>query len=398
MKILYLCYVWPEPTSSAAGVRSREWIRWLSETGAQLIVASAASKSVRSFDIEQEFPGVQSKTIALNSAQFDSWLVQHSFDLVLYDRFVVEEQFGGRVARALPRAIQWMDTQDLHSLRIGREAELGLQDVQLAQEIRVRELAAIYRVDRTFVVSSAELTILSGLGFACDQVGYLPWPVQRECISAVPRNLNKAVWIGNCKHPPNKDGLKWFISEIWPALHSYHSSLSLDLWGPYAATEWTKALKHGRGQIRYRGPWDGSAQALLSQYGFSVAPLRYGAGLKGKVLESLAAGTPVIGTPIAWEGIRPVDSGEDSWVCESNESWIRRFREWSEPDQWTKIQAWGFNRIAQEFSREGLDPKFRAEFSARAKTNHLISSMLRYHTMRSTEYFSKWVELKRQLS
>ena len=171
-----ISYVWPEPQSSAAGLRDLNLIEGLRQAGHEVIIASAAQNEPGRILCEQwarEKPGVSVHPILLNDSSFDLWIARLRPELVVLDRFVTEEQFGWRVRESSPESLLVLDTQDLHFLRASREAALrkSLREGSWSRvdsgiprewdaDLVCRELASIHRVDLTWLVSGDERRIL----------------------------------------------------------------------------------------------------------------------------------------------------------------------------------------------------------------------------------------------
>ena len=118
-KLLVIGFVWPEPNSSAAGTRLMQIIDCFKNQGFTVVFASTASYS----DYMVSLPdfSIQKHSIVLNDSSFDAFVSDLQPNVVLFDRFMVEEQFGWRVAENCPDAIRVLDTEDLHSLRLARQ-------------------------------------------------------------------------------------------------------------------------------------------------------------------------------------------------------------------------------------------------------------------------------------
>ena len=120
---LIIGYVWPEPGSSAAGRHMLEIIRVLQAAHWQLTFASAAAPSDKAIDLQGM--GIAVAAIELNSDSFDAWLCSLNPQLVIFDRYFTEEQYGWRVSRNCPEAMRVLDTEDLHCLRESRSRMIG---------------------------------------------------------------------------------------------------------------------------------------------------------------------------------------------------------------------------------------------------------------------------------
>ena len=118
-KVLILGFVWPEPKSSAAGSRMLQLIEQFQKQDYDITFASAAKTSDNSFDLKAI--NVETKAILLNDASFDTFISELDPNIVVFDRFMTEEQFGWRVAEQCPDALRILDTEDFHGLRMARE-------------------------------------------------------------------------------------------------------------------------------------------------------------------------------------------------------------------------------------------------------------------------------------
>ena len=119
MNCLIIGKVWPEPTSTAAGRRTYDVIKALQLGYWQVHFASAAQRGEHALDLKAI--GVTTHEITVNDAAFDPWVEALAPQVVIFDRFMTEEQFGWRVAQRCPEAVRVLDTSDLHCLRLARE-------------------------------------------------------------------------------------------------------------------------------------------------------------------------------------------------------------------------------------------------------------------------------------
>ena len=117
--ILIIGTVWPEPNSSAAGSRTMQLIEQFQKRNWKITFACAAADSQFSIDFEKY--GIDKVSIALNNSSFDAFIKNLQPTIVLFDRFMMEEQFGWRVAENCPDALRILDTIDLHCLRLARQ-------------------------------------------------------------------------------------------------------------------------------------------------------------------------------------------------------------------------------------------------------------------------------------
>ena len=173
-RLLYISTVWPETRASAAGVRSFQMLKYLSR---DMEVACASISKETQYKAETESIA-NTKAFSVpcspNDSRFDEELTKYDPDVVVFERFMLEEMFGWRVRKTLPNALRILDTQDLHFVRRCREREVSnvrpgefnaqnLRDIKISgseDEFMLREIASIVRCDATLLVSTFELELL----------------------------------------------------------------------------------------------------------------------------------------------------------------------------------------------------------------------------------------------
>ena len=161
-KILVIGYVWPEPNSSAAGSHIMSIMRLFLSQNWKVEFSTPCALSEHMIDLEKE--GISSKSIELNSDSFDEYIKQFNPNIVMFDRFMMEEQFGWRVEKNCPDALKILDTEDLQCLRNARHQALKenreMNKSDLFSDLAKREIAAILRCDISLIISSYEMTLL----------------------------------------------------------------------------------------------------------------------------------------------------------------------------------------------------------------------------------------------
>ncbi|MEM1002989.1 MAG: glycosyltransferase family 4 protein, partial [Bacteroidota bacterium] len=307
--LLIIGLVWPEPSSSAAGWRMLQLIQLFKELEYQIIFASAAQKSERSFDFTTINVAVAS--IELNSASFDRFIKELSPDVVMFDRFISEEQFGWRVSEQVPSAIRILDAEDFHGLRKARELALKqglkLNVEHLQNDLTKRELVSMYRCDLTLVISEAEIDILSKqFQFPEALMLYIPFLLDESELQNLSSPVgfeqrNHLMTVGNFLHPPNADAVDYLKKVIWPQIRAKLPNAELHIYGAYE-TNRAKQYSNTKDGYIIKGTVPKIAE-VMSQYRVCLAPLRFGAGLKGKLFDAMKTGTPAIMTNIAAEGL-----------------------------------------------------------------------------------------------
>ncbi len=399
MHCLIIGKVWPEPGSTAAGRRTQDILHALQAAGYRVSFACAARPSEHRLDLAAL--GVDSHTVQPNDADFDTWIAQLAPDVVIFDRFMIEEQFGWRVETACPQSLRVLDTSDLHCLREARQTQLKKGgNLDLYNEIALREIAAIHRSDLTLMISEYEMAVLrETFAIPEEQIAYWPFILERcDDTFAGFDERQHFIMIGSFMHPPNVDAARWCKQAIWPLIRKELPQAELHCYGSYG--EKFKGELHSPKQgFHFRGRAE-HALSTMANYRVNCAPLRYGAGLKGKVFDGFQTGTPTITTPIGAEGI----ASSMDWGCaisaDPQQFAAAALEVYADADQWSLLQAQG-QRIARErFSSVEWLPQLsqRLEQSVAALENNrkkqFTGRMLRHHHHRSTEFMSRWIEAK----
>ena len=240
--VLIIGSVWPEPDSSAAGSRMMQLIELFQSQNWQITFASIASPSEFMFDIESI--GVKKECIHLNSHTFDDFIKKLQPSMVVFDRFMTEEQFGWRVAEHCPKALRILDTEDLHSLRYARQnahkqnRNFELDDL-LNEDIAKREIASILRSDLTLIISTYEMDLLKSVfKIDSDLIYYLPFMldnISQDDFIKMPsfEERRHFISIGNFLHEPNWDAVQYLKKDIWPLIRKQLPEAELHIYGAY---------------------------------------------------------------------------------------------------------------------------------------------------------------------
>jgi len=402
--VLFIGAVFPEPKSSAAGVRIVQLIRFFLEQGSLLHFVSDAELSDFSAPLGEL--GVEMNQVKLNDSSFNDFIADLQPDLVIFDRFMTEEKFGWRVKDVCPQALQVLDMEDFHALRNARqEAVKKGQDFNLANlhtEATFRELASIFRCDLTWVISKTEMEILTQMmGVPESLLHYLPLFVSPSGDDEARPKLNARkhfVTIGNFKHPPNLDAVLVLKNELWSEIRKALPEAELHIYGAYS-NEASSKLNSTKDGFIIKGRAE-DVNETLRQYRVLLAPLRFGAGLKGKLLDSMTAGTPSITTASGAEGIAEITDWPGA-VAQSNADFIsaaihlyQSENEWQlAVDKGDKIVSNSFHPIlftGALLEKIGYIKKNREAL----RQSNFIGAMLQQQAFSATKFMSKWIEEK----
>ncbi|MBC2602984.1 glycosyltransferase [Puniceicoccus vermicola] len=400
MKVLVIGKVWPEPRSSAAGARTLGLIEAFLEAGWSVTFATSAQPNEHSVDLVEK--GVSTAKIQVNDDAFDEWAQALAPDFVVFDRYMTEEQFGWRIEKACPEALRVLDTIDLHCLREAREQQLKEGGaLNLFNDVALREIAAIFRSDLSLMISEFEIECLQSVfQVPATQLSYLPLMLEAPVPSTSTYEDRKDfVMIGNYLHAPNWDAVRWCCAEIWPILRQQLPDAALHLYGSYEPGK-ARQLENPAKGIHFCGR-AGDALHTLERYRVNLAPLRFGAGQKGKVADGFCSGTPTVVTPIAAESMNgPID-----WGCPIQAD-APGFAQtavevYTHPERWERVQRQGYRIVEERFLAQNWKPRLIQQIEsldAESRQNHFIGRMLRHHRHRSTEFMSRWIEAKNRLS
>lgn len=405
--LLIIGKVWPEPKSSAAGSRMIQLIELIQKDGWKITFSSPASKSDYSFNLEEI--GVRETPVQLNDSSFDEFIHQLNPDAVIFDRYMTEEQFGWRVAEKCPGAVRILDTEDLHCLRNARQNAWKMNKVfevedLLTEETAKREIASILRCDLSLIISDTEMQILKD-AFHIDErlLFYLPFllnfddePDHTKLLKYDDRN--SFVSIGNFRHEPNWNAVLWLADEIWPLIRARLPSAKLYVYGSYPSKK----------NFQLSNPEDGflikgrvnDAKDVIGKAKVLLAPLRFGAGIKGKLVEAMQCGTPSVTTSVGAEGI-VLGNKWNGVIADDPGLFANAAVElYQNQAYWQSSQQTGFEILKDRFDRNKFEPKLlrRIKEISEDLKNHrrknFTGSMLMHHTLNSTKFMSKWIEEK----
>ena len=407
--ILIIGFVWPEPNSSAAGSRILQLIEAFLTEGAKITFASTASDSDFMYNVQEL--GVDKVSIELNNSNFDAFVRDLNPNIVLFDRFMVEEQFGWRVAKECPNALRMLDTEDLHCLRAARQTALkekrSFTTTDLFSDISKREIASILRCDLTLIISSYEMELLVEY-FKVDSSLLLYLPFFLNTIDTVTGSNWKSfeersdfVFIGNFLHEPNWDAVKYLKEEIWPFIKKELPDSKLNIYGAYSSQKVTQLHNEKEGfLIKGRAI---SSKEVIENARVTIVPLRFGAGIKGKLVEARQCGTPGVTTSIGAESMH----GNLPWcgfiTNETGDIAKNAIELYTSKSIWLDAQKKGIDILNSIYSKKENSTIFLSKIKEIQKNieqhrfTNFTGAMLMHHTLASTKYMSKWIEEKNKL-
>lgn len=409
-KLLVIGYVWPEPNSSAAGSRMMQLMEIFQNIGYQITYSSPAVISDHMIDIE--LLGMKKIEIELNNSSFDDYVKALNPDIVLFDRFMMEEQFSWRVDKQCPSALKLLETVDLHCLRDARHTALknninpyNINNLELHTDTALREIASVLRCDLSLMISEVEIDVLKNL-YNVDEslLLYLPFMYEaldeQECNEKWP-NFNERknfVTIGNFRHAPNWDSVLYLKSTTWPLIRKKLKDAELHIYGSYPPKK-AQQLHNPKQGFHIKG-WAEDALETLSQYRVCLSPLRFGAGMKGKLVDAMLTGTPSITTSIGAESMH-ADYDWPGVITDSDENIANAAIELYENEKiWNEKQNNIIPIVNNIFNKDKIEKYFIDKITGiimsleNHRNKNFTGKMLRHHTMKSAMYMSQWIEAK----
>ncbi len=401
-KLLIIGTVWPEPTSSAAGTRMMQIIDLFLQAHWEICFACPAAES--EFSVSMSDRNIRKEIIELNEDSFDEFVTEFNPDAVLFDRFMMEEQFGWRVAQNCPDALRILDTEDLHFLRIARQEAVKdgrtIELSDLKNETAKREIASMYRCDLSLIISSYEYELLQSIiQLDASLLYYLPMQAGKMPVGNKSfEERSGFVTIGNYRHPPNSDSVKYLKTEIWPLIRQALPNVEMHVYGSYPSPAMLQ-LNHPASGFYLHGRAN-SVEEVMQDARVCLAPLRFGAGIKGKLIDAMRCQTPSVTTQIGAEGMH--DGLEWNGFIEDDP---KVFAEaaitlYSNENMWNDASKQGKFLIEKCYQSNEKVLGFLSRINELIETRNehrnqnFIGAMLMHHTLQSTKYLSKWIQGK----
>jgi glycosyltransferase involved in cell wall biosynthesis len=402
-RLLIIGFVWPEPNSSAAGGRMMQLIALFKKQGFAITFCSPAQDS--DFMVDLADYDVDKVSVALNDPSFDTYIKELQPHVVVFDRFMIEEQFGWRVAEHCPEAIRILDIEDLHCLRLARQhafkdkRTFEISEI-VGEEVAKREIASILRSDLSLMVSEFEMQLLQSV-FTIDPslLLYLPLVVDSFDLNSLSFDQRENfVFIGNFLHEPNWNAVQYLKESIWPIIRKQLPNAVLEIYGAYPSQK-VFQLHNDKDGFLIKGRAE-SAKEVISKARVVLAPLRFGAGIKGKLLEAMQYGTPSVTTSIGAESMHADLDWNGSILDDPQQFADASVGLYQDEIFWKQSQQNGFTIIKQRYLKELFEEEFKTRLSLlllnleQHRRNNFLGQMLLHHTLQSTKYMSRWIEEK----
>lgn len=406
---LIIGHTWPEPKTTAAGHHMMQLLEAFKQFGYQLFFASTAAKTEYSQNLTEI--GVEEVNIRLNHSSFDIFISELEPEIVVFDRFMVEEQFGWRIAEHASKALRILNTEDLHSLRKTRSnchsgGEEFTIEKWLQNNITKREVASIYRSDLSLLVSTHEMELLQqNVKIDPNLLLHLPFMLEKLTDKAINNwssfeERSGFSCFGNGKHAPNVDSIKYLKHVIWPLIRTALPNAQVTIFGAYLPQQ-ILGMHSPRKGFLVNG-WAADLNDALQKTRINLAPLQFGAGIKGKLVDAMKNGTPSVTTTIGAEGMY----GKLPWagaIAQDPKDFAQQAVQlYQNKPLWTQKQQNGVAIINQFYDKELLSKHLLERIAHLKKelevhrSQNFIGSMLQHQTLAATKFMGKWIEEKTQ--
>ena len=409
-KVLIIGYVWVEPNSSAAGGRMLQLIEQFLQQDFKITFACPAQKGEKASNLSSL--GIDEISIELNNTSFDDFIKELQPTIVLFDRFMMEEQFGWRVAENCPKALRILDTEDLHFLRKTRHQQIkkgeGFStEALLNSDDAKREIAAILRCDMSLIISTFEMDLLKDV-FKIDKkiLYYLPFLLDKVDAHQIKKwrpfeDRENFIFIGNFFHKPNVDAVLTLKTQIWTKIRKLLPKAEIHIYGSYANQQ-IHQLNNTKEGFIVKG-FAENAQEVVRNARVVLAPLRFGAGIKGKLTEAMICGTPSVTSKIGAEGMHDILPWNGFVAGDYSKFSEKAVQLYTDEKLWNESQKHGVEIINQIYDKEKLGVLFINQVKEiqqnllEHRTQNFLGSLLQHQTLQATKYMSKWIEVKNRL-
>jgi GT2 family glycosyltransferase/2-polyprenyl-3-methyl-5-hydroxy-6-metoxy-1,4-benzoquinol methylase len=356
-KVLVIHDLLPGPDRSSGGRRLYEFVRLLARHY-HVVLAYLHPYQVREYlkpleryGITVFYPGY-AKAVHNPNLDIKAILENNEFEYVFCELYTVAEQYLDLVRSCSPASKIIIDTFDVHFLREMRKAEL-LNDPELrerARQTEQRELDIYRRADMILTVTSADKEAV------LQKDARIPVRVVPNIHSLPQRVVGRQerkdlLFVGGFSHEPNVDAMLYFCSELFPLVQAQLPDIKLHIVGNAPPVEIIALASDHivvEGHVMNLGPYLESALV-------SIAPLRYGSGMKGKVGEAMAYGLPVVTTTIGAEGMN-LQHGVHVLIADETKEFADSIRQLhDDPALWESLAKNGRLRVEQEWSPSAVE-------------------------------------------
>ena len=346
LNILYVDHYVPEPDKDSGSLRTFNMLGILAQMKNKITLWPDNLNYTNPYVTELQQKGIE---VMYGKNDFDKFLNERKqvYDVAILTRPYISIKYIDAIKEKMPDCKIIYDTVDLHFLRMERQATLENKGhAAQAKAMRQLEFSLMEKSDLTILTSEAETEFIHKENDSI-KLAILPnIHVESEKIHGFEGRENM-FFVGGFQHPPNIDAANYLMQEIWPLIKLQVNGAKLFIIGSNPTDEIKKLASEDvvvTGFVKDIAQYHNGCKVML-------APLRYGAGVKGKITESLAMGIPVITTPVGAEGINLKD-GNNCMIASKPEEFAKKVLEvYSDEKLWKKLSQNGIE-VAKEYSPE----------------------------------------------
>jgi len=353
----------PRPDNSASGHAALQEMRLLQSLGGQLTFLPENLAYLGHYTTALQRQGIEC-VYAPYCGPIGHFIAERGreFDVIYITSYQVAQRYVDIIRREAAQSRIMFCNADLHFLREIRAALVTNDPAAMnaALETREAELEVMRKVDVTLSYTEAEAAVILSHNLGRGRVMRSPWVVESKGRQAGFGPRRNIAFLGNFGHPPNLDAVMFFIDEVMPGLRSALPGVRFMVYG----TEMPDALRRRAAVDVVLAGYVADVAEVYDACRVFVAPLRSGAGLKGKVIGALAAGVPVVLSAVAAEGTG-MAHGREAFVAENAAEWVEGIGAlYSDEARWTAMSDSAVALARSQYSFEAGRRQMRAALAA----------------------------------
>lgn len=339
----------PFPDKDAGSVRMHGILTCLKELGYQVTFWPDTHCPLDKYTVDLQEKGIE---VAYGSKSFEDFIIQRAglYDAVILSRPIVAPRYLPLIKFYSSQTKIIFDTVDLHYIRLARQAEVeeNPEVASLAKKWKVIELGLIEQADTSLVVSGFEKEELKKESPKEDvEILTLIHTTKPDNRLKFEKRKN-IMFIGSYSHLPNKDGLQWFIRDVWPLVLKKLPKVQLTIIGSNIPEDiFNEKVKN----VVVAGFVEDPTSFFTDSRVF-IAPLRFGAGVKGKIVQAMEYGLPVVTTKVGAEGMYLVDSKSAMVALDAADFSEKIYQLYSDKLLWDTVSSNSEKVLNDHFSRE----------------------------------------------
>lgn len=282
-------------------------------------------------------------------------------DAVYITRYYVAEAYLPKIKAKNKKVI--FNNADLHFLREMRAALQGGKDEEKltdALETRVRELRVCNSVDAVLTYNATEHAVITSHILEADKLHITPWVLEPKTPGPEFNKREGIVFLGGFNHTPNVESVEFLAKDIMPLLAKKRPDIKLYVYGSNMPDDMKELACDNIEMVGFAEHLDD----VFHNHRVFVAPLLSGAGIKGKVLESMAYGLPTVLTDVAAEGTG-LTHGISTLIAQEAEEWVDAIINlYDNETLWQKFAENQLSLVDSNFSFEGGKAAFKEIFAS----------------------------------